>query len=883
MLKRNLAIWHILLSYLLFGVLWIYFSDRFLASLASGATALTILQAYKGWLFIAVTSLFLFLLLRRYERSMSHFSDALAESAQRYQGLFDSANDAFLLFSENGLVVEANERACRMYGYPHDRLVGMHGRELVHPDYLSFFGKFLVAGVEELQQTIESMDRRADGTPFAVEVRGAVVSSGGRPLRLAVVRDVSERQQAQLAMAEHLSLLKLAADVGVALTSGRSLREMLQPCCEAIARELSAAFARLWVVDEDEEGHLRLQASAGLYTHLDGAHGRIAINGATKIGNIAATRKAHLTNRIVGDPQVTDQEWVEREGMVAFAGHPLLVEGRLLGVMALFARQPLSEMALRALAAVADEIALGIERKRGEDALRRTTAEFEAIFHALPEGVLFADQEGRIVMVNPAFLEIFGYEFTELDGQPMTMLSAGEEGRQALSGGDASEAGGRPRPPREMLYRRRGGETFWGETIIAPVQDDQGKALGFLCISRDISGRKRAEEERLRLQEQVRQTQKMEAMGALAGGIAHDFNNILSAVLGYAELASYKVPAASEIASDLENVIRAGKRAKELVRQILAFSRQAEQEPQPVEIGLIVKEALKLLRASIPANIEIRQEIAAGCGAVLADPTQIHQVIMNLCTNAYHAMRETGGLLRVSLAPRLLAEEHALVRSRTLSAGDYLELVVADSGCGMTPEVAAKAFDPYFTTKEKGDGTGLGLSVVHGIVKACGGTIRVESEPGRGSAFFVYLPAIQGKGAREEVLAAAAPLPRGRGRILIVDDEESLARVLARMLAGLGYAVDTVCDSREALRLFADTPGDFDLVLTDMAMPGLTGAELTRQLLAIRADIPIILCTGFSEVINEEKAKALGIREFLLKPLLIDDVAQAVRRVLGKG
>ena len=416
-------------------------------------------------------------------------------------------------------------------------------------------------------------------------------------------------------------------------------------------------------------------------------------------------------------------------------------------------------------------------------------------------------------------------------------------------------------------------------------------------LEKEITERKLAEKERRKMCVQLQQAQKMEAIGTLAGGIAHDFNNVLTAVIGYTEMALDDVTKGPLLQNDLQEVLKAGIRAKDLVNQILTFSRQTEQELMPVKLKLVAKEAIKLLRASLPTTIEIRQDIQNESW-VLADPTQIHQILMNLCTNAGHAMQEKGGILEVSLRnvdlktdqnrskieiPKSMAQSAPGWAGQAeigLAPGSYLRLTVSDTGHGMDRSTIQRIFDPYFTTKDKGEGTGLGLSVVHGIVKDHGGTVTVYSEPGRGAAFHVYLPVIE----RESELDVAAEkiLPTGTERILFIDDEPSLVNLGTQMLEGLGYKVVTRTSSLEALELFKEQYDKFDLVFTDMTMPNMTGEELAKEVLKVRPDIPVILCTGFSSRITEEKAKAFGIRAFVMKPLLKLDMAKTIRRVLDE-
>jgi signal transduction histidine kinase/DNA-binding response OmpR family regulator len=389
---------------------------------------------------------------------------------------------------------------------------------------------------------------------------------------------------------------------------------------------------------------------------------------------------------------------------------------------------------------------------------------------------------------------------------------------------------------------------------------------------------KEAEAAGLLLQEHLQRSQKMEAIGTLASGIAHDFNNILAAVIGYTELAMRYNADDPKFKRNLEMVLAAGGRAKELVKQILAFSRQNEEGRTPIQIAHTVKEVLKFLRASLPSTIEIRQKIASDLGLILADGVQIHQVVMNLCTNAHHAMTDKGGVLDVSLTSVTLKHGHAV--HPDLKPGAYVKLVVKDTGHGMDKTTMEKIFDPYFTTKDKELGTGLGLAVVQGIVQKHGGVITVESEVGKGSIFCLYFPAVQ----RRDILETQ-PLEEikgGQEHILLIDDEQALADMGKDMLEYLGYRVETRTSSVEALALFSANPHRFDLVVTDLTMPNITGDKLAAELMRIRPGIPIVVCTGYSEKIMDEQAKSMGISTCVMKPILMAEMAKAIRDALDK-
>ena len=391
--------------------------------------------------------------------------------------------------------------------------------------------------------------------------------------------------------------------------------------------------------------------------------------------------------------------------------------------------------------------------------------------------------------------------------------------------------------------------------------------------------RDRKEEDKKKLKARLSQAQKMEAIGTLAGGIAHDFNNILAAIIGYAELAILEVPDGSKVKQDLMEIFKAGNRAKDLVQQILTFSRQSDMEKKPVRVSRIVKEALKFLRASLPTTIEIRENIEKDIGTIEADPTQIHQILMNLCTNAHHAMREEGGILEVTLT-NVDMDAYTIRQYPDISSGPYVRLSVSDTGHGITPDVKERIFDPYFTTKGVGEGTGLGLAVVHGIVKDHAGAITVYSETGKGTTFHIFLPVIEK--AEEPKKETMGPLPTGHERILFIDDDPSLVEIGREILGKLGYDVVAKTSSIEALELFREQPDKFDLVITDMTMPNMTGDRLAAELMKIRPDIPTILCSGFSEKMSNEKADALGIKNFLMKPIVMKDLAKTIRKVLDE-
>jgi PAS domain S-box-containing protein len=516
------------------------------------------------------------------------------------------------------------------------------------------------------------------------------------------------------------------------------------------------------------------------------------------------------------------------------------------------------------------------ERKQAEATLRDEKEKLETVTRSIGVGLAAIGKDYRILWANQVLKETFG----DIEGKvchvtfnKVDQICPGCGVRQVF-------ATGRGPVTHEQKAIDVNGNDVWSEIIVTPIRDEQGNITAALEVVVPINERRREEEERRAIERQLRQAQKMEAVGTLAGGIAHDFNNILTAVLGYADLVREGLTPGSKSLKLQTEVINAGIRAKELVKQILTFSRQAEYEFRPLQLQLIIKETLKLLQATIPTTIEIRQDIDPSCRAVLADPTQIHQVLLNLCTNSYQAMREKGGVLEVCLRETVIGhDEH--IANLELQPGDYVKLSVSDTGVGIRPEDMEKIFEPYFTTKPVGEGTGLGLSLVHGIVKSHKGRIAVYSEPGKGTVFNLYFPCIEAGGEAGEVMSDEL-VPGGNEHILIVDDEDLIVKMEKLILESLGYRITATTSSMEALRIFEQRPADFDLVITDMTMPHMTGAELARKFLAIRPDIPLILLTGFNAQINQKTAKEIGIREYALKPVRKKDLAHMVRRALDQ-
>lgn len=516
--------------------------------------------------------------------------------------------------------------------------------------------------------------------------------------------------------------------------------------------------------------------------------------------------------------------------------------------------------------------------KAAEQALRESEEKYRSLMETVADPVIVYDQSGKVVYVNQAFSKVFGWtsqkvlgkrlDFVPSEEAPPTMAKLSE----VMRGGSCHGF--------ETRRFTKGGTLVDVCISAASHQDAEGKVIGIVVSLQDITQRKLAEEEANKLEAQLRQAQKMEAIGTLAGGIAHDFNNILGAIIGFTDASLLSMPPDSPLRGNLQKVLEAGMRAKDLVKQILTFSRQTEQEIKPIKVGHIVEEVVNLLRATIPSDIEIGSQIKADC-VVMGDPTQMHQVLMNICTNSVQAMQNDGGLMEIKLDTIEIDPKSAKLVSE-LTPGTYQRISISDTGHGMAKDVIDRIFEPFFTTKEQGKGTGLGLSVAHGIIKKHGGKTSAYSEPGKGSTFSIYLPVLEA--GSDDVRQTEAPLeiPRGSEHILFVDDDELLVEVGSQVLAALGYQVTCFTSALKALEAFKQNPQDFDVVLTDMNMPKMSGLDLANELTGIRPDIPIVLCTGFSERISASQSESLGIKKTIMKPMVARDIALAVREVLGE-
>jgi PAS domain S-box-containing protein len=672
-------------------------------------------------------------------------------------------------------------------------------------------------------------------------------------------------------LSEQLKFVTLSSDIGMVLTKSSDLDKMLHRCLELLLTYMDAVSAQIWFVDQNE-GVLELKSSAGEQNHKDAQSIRLRLDEQNQISLIALKRTAHTTNTAPDDPEIRDQDWIKKEGIMAFAGFPLTIEETVLGVMVLFSRHAFSDTACRVMAFVADEIALGIERFLSESSLRESHRKYRAIIEQTFQLFGIVSLDGTLIDSNRAALELAGVKKADVLGKPFwegpwwnhsTELQDWlREAVQRAASGEVVQS--------EVIHPDQEGKPHFIDFRLSPIANEQGEIIFLVPTGHDITYRKRIENE-------LHQAYKMEALGTLAGGIAHDFNNILAIILWHAELAIKLTKKESEPHKSLATILEAGQRAADLVTQILTFCRQGEQKLYPVQIHLIIKEVVKFVRASLPTTIEIQTKINSE-SLVLADPTQIHQVMMNLCANAGHAMKDKGGILTITLNNEDLDNHFTKFHPR-LEPGRYVKLSVSDTGTGIPPEIMDRIFDPFFTTKEIGEGTGMGLSVVHGIVESCNGSISVYSEPNQGTVFHIYLPVMDVQS--RQTLDQPVSIPRGSETVLFVDDEVKLANAGKGILEQLGYKVDICASGSEAYEKFSQDSERFDLIITDLTMPHMRGDELARKIRELRPNIPIIMITGLTTQTTTEQLKSARVDKIITKPLTTREIATAIRQVLA--
>lgn len=756
----------------------------------------------------------------------------IVQSETRFRAITNSVFDAIILIDDQGNIAFWNHAAERMFGYDASDVLGKNFHNLFappeyHTAHFFAFPDFSRTGQGSAVGKITELTAlKRGGQRFPVELSLSSFQLDGRWNASGIVRDISDRKKAEEGLKE----------------SELRFRQVVESADEWV-----------WEVDRD-----------GRYTYSSPVVENILGYRVDEVVGKKFFYDFFLPDEAENLKELAFSSLGTGKSFKGFINHNLKKNGDVAIIESSGVAILDSNGKIIGYRGVDKDVT---ESFRNEEVRKRLFTAIESTY----ESVVITGSNGKIEYVNPAFERITGYTSGEVLGKNPALLKSGKHDAvfykklwSALDRGEVWSG--------VLVNRRKDGSLLHEEGTISPVLDSSGTVVNYVKVSRDVT-------RELELKKQLIQSQKMEAIGTLAGGIAHDFNNILFAITGNTELVIQSVPEGSRICSNLQRVLDAANRAGEMVKQILAFSRQDKPERQPLDISPIIKEGIKFLRASIPATIEIRQSIEPRLPKINGDPTQIHQVLINLCTNAAHAMKGTKGVLTISL--KSVRFEHDFgVERLPITAGDYIYLGVADTGHGMSPEVMDHIFEPYFTTKGKGEGTGFGLSIVHSIVQTHGGFVNVQSDAGRGSTFNVYLPVL------EESVQSVAPAPKalsipgGNEQILLVDDELILVDVGQSIFESLGYRVVAVTDPEEALRIFKDKPEDFDLIFTDLAMPKMPGDELAKEIRSIRKDIPIIICSGLSQSLTPERVKELAINAVMDKPLLKKDMAMIVRKVL---
>ncbi len=705
---------------------------------------------------------------------------------------------------------------------------------------------------------------------------------------LELEKAVSEHKQTEQGLLHNQKQLKEISKIGILANSTLDLREVLAAILKGTIKTLDASVGMIFLKDP-VTGRLSWGASSGLpETIIDDFQNRPDKLGEGLTGRIAQTGEPiYIPVNTSYDPRIR-RPLIVKEELNSFIGVPIYAADKIVGVMNIVTHSPkiLSEHDMHLCAAIGSNVGLTIrnaqlfdKHTQDKELLQKSEEKFKELANLLPQIVFEVDVQGTLIYSNQIGFETTGYSPEDINrGFNVSEIIVPDE-RGRLLKNITTIIAERIDSNNEYTLLRKNGTTFPGIIYSRPIiQNDV--VVGLRGVVADISDRKKAEEEKLKLEGQLRQTYKMEAIGTMAGGIAHDFNNILAIILGNADMAKDDIPDGNPAKYNIDQIFEASNRAKDLVKQILTFSHQSEQQLLPVEPCSIIKESMKLFRSTTPATVCLVQNICEDYCMIMADPTQLRQLFMNLFSNAVHAMDEKG-TLGVTVAV-VDFETGDIAHHSDLNHGRYLKFKVSDNGMGMNKNTQERIFDPFYTTKKVGEGTGMGLSIVLGIVKSHKGFIEVDSEPGAGTIFSIYFPVVEDMHV-QNMERVTEEYSRGNERILFVDDEEMLAELGTRILRRQGYQVTVKTSSNDALETFKSDPGSFDLVITDQSMPNMSGSELSAELLNVRPDIPIILCTGYSKKISAEKTREIGIKEFCTKPLDRKILTQITRKVLDEN
>ena len=820
-------------TYAVIGSLWIVFSDILVAM--PGA-AWDWRQTAKGLGFVWVTATLLVMLIRRSLQALQEAESLRWAGETQFRSLVEQSLVGVYLIQDNRFIY-VNPRLAEIFGYPAadiinklavSDLVAASDRELVQAS----LNRRLKGEVTGLNYSFRGL--HAYGWPLQLEVFGNRIDHLGRPAVIGTLLDVTDRHEAEAALRE----------------SEARYRLLIQTAPEAIV-VLDIEQGRF--VDYNQQAELLFEMPPDQLSR----HGPAELSPEFQPDGRRSSEsaQAYLARAVAGETPTF--EWLHRSR----TGREIPCEVRLV-------RLPAQGRTL-----IRGSLTDITERRRTAEALARSEENYRELFEQANDAIFLCHADGQMVDVNQHAAQITGFTREELLVRSAQDIVAPEDQdslRQCMT--ELSRGG-----VRSGIYRftRKDGTRFYGETSTKRLPDGR-----MLAMVRDITERKQAEEQRRKLEEELRQAQKLQAIGTLAGGIAHDFNNILAAILGNAQLLNMQLPPAHEGQAKVAQILIASNRAKDLVQQILMFSRQREQERRVLDLAPVVAEAMRLIEVTLPPTVRLELTVPRNLPSVMADPTQIHQVVVNLCTNALHAMRKGGGALQVSLSTVMLPDEQDNGSKPTLPAGRYLCLRVADTGHGMDAATLQRIYEPFFTTKDVGDGTGLGLAVVHGIVESHRGAIAVSSQAGQGTTFRLYFP-VHEAAATPSQPAAKTPAPGADQHVLFVDDESPIIEVAKVMLPRLGYRVTTCSRPREALAVLQQQAGDIDLLMTDFSMPDLNGIDLIREAIRIKPSLPAVLLTGYGRPIESKAAVGLNISEVVHKPFTMEILAGAIHGALA--
>jgi PAS domain S-box-containing protein len=787
--------------------------------------------------------------------------------------ILDNSTALVYVKDRDGRYLFANHRLLELFGLREAEVIGRLDGDIFPGEIAAGF-RHNDAQVFEQNSPIEVEEtaRLPDGERVYLSVKFPLLDSNGQAYALCgISTDITERKRIEGAL----------RDVALGV-SGASGQDIFPAITRHVTASLGVDFAFVGKIVAGPPRRIQTLAICANGSPVDNLEYDL---GGTPCQSVVGKKfqfiPDHICQSYPGDNMLSQM------GFKSYAGYPLFdSQGEPLGLIAVLHRGTLHapdfiEAILRIFSVRA---AAELERVRTEDAQRASEASYRAIFEASADAIFVHDiDSGAIVDANPTACRVYGYDYEEMLGLGVAELSSGippythEEAMRYIEKVRAGE------PQRfEWQRRNKDGSLHWDEVLLQRATI--GGVERFVAFTRDISQRKEAEAERIHLEAQLRQAQKMEAIGHLTGGIAHDFNNILTGVMGYIMLAQERTAGQEDarLTRYLERAQRSGQRARDLIQQMLTFSRGQRGEPRPFQLAPLIKETVKLLGATLPSSVEFSTRLDPAAPAAMLDPVQVEQVLMNLCINARDAMRGSG---QIEVALGTLQPEGATCAScRQAVAGRYLELCVGDSGCGIAPEVLERMFEPFFSTKEVGKGSGMGLATVHGIVHEHGGHVLVDSQPGMGTCFRVLFPPLDAATAiAGEALpahATARELPKLSGRVLVVDDDAVAGGFMADLLETWGLTSTVLNESPVALQRFVADPHGFDLAVLDQTMPHMKGLELARRMSGLRPDLPVILYTGYSEGLDPKEVKAAGVRELIRKPVDTDELLELLRKLL---